>query len=51
MSGQDDIKKLITTHNRRLQILNEQRALQGISVEPKIIIEIENITADIPLCL
>ena len=38
MSRQDDIKKLITAHNRRLQILNEQRTLQGISVEPKVII-------------
>jgi len=47
MSRQDDIKKLITTYNRRLQVLEEQRALQGISVDPKILMEIEDISVQI----
>ncbi|MCB0208828.1 MAG: response regulator [Anaerolineae bacterium] len=44
---QDDIKKLIIEHNRRLQLLKEQQARQGISTDPRIIIEIEDIEAKI----
>ncbi len=47
MSHQEDIKALIVAHNRRLQILKKQRATQGVSTEPKIIIEIEDIEADL----
>jgi hypothetical protein len=47
MSHQDDIKKLISHHSRRLQKLKEQQALEGISVDPKILIEIEDIEAQI----
>ncbi len=43
----DKIKKLITNHERRLQILREQEALHGISVDPKIPLEIEDIEAKI----
>ncbi|MBE7556062.1 MAG: tetratricopeptide repeat protein [Anaerolineales bacterium] len=47
MLHQDDIRKLITNHNRRLQILKEQQALQGISTDPEILLEIEDIGAKI----
>ncbi|MBE7555701.1 MAG: FHA domain-containing protein [Anaerolineales bacterium] len=47
MLRQDDVKKLLVNHNRRLQKLKEQQALQGISVDPKILIEIEDIEAEI----
>jgi hypothetical protein len=47
MSRQDEINKLICIHNRRLQILKEQKAVQGGSVDPKIIIEIEDIEAEL----
>jgi len=47
MSHQDNIKALILTHNRRLQILKQQRAREGNSVDPKIIIEIEDIEEEI----
>jgi hypothetical protein len=47
MSRKDDIKKLILNHNRRLQILREQKAIEGRSVDPKILIEIEDIVAEI----
>lgn len=47
MSRQDDLKKLILYHERRLQKLREQQALKGISTDPKIFIEIEDIEATI----
>jgi hypothetical protein len=47
MSHKDDIKKLIRAHNRRLQILKEQKAVQGVSVDPKIIIEIKDIEEEL----
>ena len=47
MSHSDDITKLIFANNRRLQKLKEQKALQGSSADPKIIIEIEDIEAEI----
>jgi hypothetical protein len=37
------IKKLITNKNRRLQKLQEMEALYGLSVDPQILIEIEDI--------
>lgn len=48
MSRQDDIRKLIINHNRRLQIREEQLALQSkLSADPEVIIEIEDIKAKI----
>ena len=47
MSQQNDIKNLIKTYNRRLQKLKEQQAVQGITVDPKIPIEIEDIEVEI----
>lgn len=41
------LNSLIANHNRRLQKLKEQKALEGISVDPKILIEIEDIEAQI----
>lgn len=43
MSRLTDIEKQLITHNRRLQKLKEQQAFQGISVDPKIPMEIEDI--------
>ncbi len=47
MTGRNDIKKLIHINNRRIQALKEQKAMQGVSVDPKIIIEIEDIEAEL----
>lgn len=47
MSQKDDIKKLISNHGRRLQKLKEQQALHGTSTDPKILIEIEDIGAEL----
>lgn len=47
MSSQKDIEKLIRGYTRRLQKLKEQQAIQGISVDPKIPLEIEDIEAKI----
>ncbi|MEW5956387.1 MAG: CHAT domain-containing protein [Chloroflexota bacterium] len=47
MSRPDDLKSLIEKKQRRLQVLKEQQALAGISVDPKIVLEIEDIEAEI----
>lgn len=47
MSQQAETQKLITISQRRLQILKEQRALKGINTEPHILIEIEDLEAEI----
>ena len=47
MSPEDHIKKLITNYTRRVQKLREQQAIEGISIDPKILIEIEDIEAEI----
>jgi hypothetical protein len=47
MSRQDEIKELIRVHYRRLQGLKMQKAEYGISADPKISIEIEDIEADL----
>lgn len=47
MSSVDNLQQLIATHQRRLQLLREQNALYGKSVDPHIPIEIENIEAEI----
>ncbi len=45
MSSIEDIQKLITEHQRRLQKLRVQQALQGTSTPPEILLEIEDIEA------
>lgn len=47
MSGQDDIKRLIINYQRRLQKLKETQALQGINTPPDILIQIEDIEAEL----
>lgn len=47
MSREDDLKELIVQHKRRLQKLREQQAREGISADPKIFIEIEDIEVTI----
>ncbi len=47
MSQKDNLRKLITNHKKRLQKLEEQKAIEGLSVEPKVSIEIEDIKAEI----
>jgi hypothetical protein len=42
-SRKDEIRQLIINHNRRLQKLREQQALQGLGTAPETLIEIENI--------
>jgi hypothetical protein len=39
----ENLQRLIANHQRRLQVLKEQEALQGLSVDPKIPLEIEDI--------
>ena len=47
MSYRTDIETLIRRHQRRLQLLKEQRAIEGISADPKIVIQIEDIEAEL----
>jgi hypothetical protein len=47
MSSKNHLKNLIVNYNRRLEKLREQQALYGMSVDPKILIEIEDIEAQI----
>ena len=47
MSSQDDIKKLISKHRRRLQKLLEQKAEFGLNTPAEISIEIEDIQAEV----
>ncbi len=47
MSHRNNIKRLITNYNRRLQKLKEKQALQGIDVDPDVVIEIEDIEVEI----
>lgn len=47
MARWDDKKLQIINHQRRLQKLKEQQAIHGISVDPKIPLEIEDIEATI----
>ncbi len=47
MPSKDDIEKLILNHGRRLQKLKEQKALYGRSVDPSILIEIEDIELEL----
>ena len=46
-SHRDTIKKRIIKCMRRLQILKDRQALKGINTEPEILIEIEDIEAEI----
>jgi len=45
MSRQTDIQNLVRIYNRRLQLLKEQEAYQGLSTPPHILLEIEDIEA------
>jgi AAA+ ATPase superfamily predicted ATPase len=45
MSRDDDLKRQIAIHTRRLQILKERQAVLGISADPSLLIEIEDIEA------
>lgn len=47
MSQQEDLQKLIADHERRLQKRREQKAKLGISADPSIDIEIEDIETTI----
>ena len=47
MSRRDDLNKLLTIKQRRLQKLNEQAAVYSINTPPHISIEIEDIEAEI----
>jgi hypothetical protein len=47
MSDQDDIKRLIVNYQRRLQKLKEAQALQGINTPPDVLIQIEDIEAEL----
>jgi CheY-like chemotaxis protein len=47
VARRDDIKNLIQNYDRRLQKLKEQKALAGRSVDPAILIEIEDIEAEL----
>jgi hypothetical protein len=47
MSHADDIKRLIAIHQRRLQKRKEQQAAYGLSAPPEILIEIEDIEAEL----
>jgi nucleoside phosphorylase len=46
MPRKDDLNKLITEHQRRLQKLEIQKARLGINAPPEILIEIEDIEAE-----
>jgi formylglycine-generating enzyme required for sulfatase activity len=43
MPRQDDLQKQIAQHNRRLQLLKEREARQGINTPPEVITEVEDI--------
>jgi hypothetical protein len=49
MSSKDDVRRLIINYTRRLQKLKEQKAIEGISSDPKILIEIEDIETEIEI--
>jgi AAA+ ATPase superfamily predicted ATPase len=47
MSRQDDLRRLIASHSRRLQKLREQEARFGINAPPELLIEIDDIENEI----
>ncbi len=47
MPQANDIKELITTHARRLQELKKKQAAYGLSADPSLALEIENVEAEI----
>ncbi|MCB0175077.1 MAG: NUDIX hydrolase [Anaerolineae bacterium] len=47
MSRSAEIKRLLKNHNRRLQKLREEQSLIGLSAEPELLIEIEDIEQEI----
>lgn len=44
---ENDLRNLILKHNRRLQKLKEQKAIKGISTDPQVLIEIEDIEGEL----
>jgi len=47
MTTQAELKRLIDRHWQRLQLLKERQALYGASVDPQVVIEIEEIEAEV----
>lgn len=47
MTSKDDLKRLIASKERRLQKLKDKKAIQGISTDPSIDIEMEDIEKEI----
>ena len=47
MARKADIEKLIQINELRLQKLKEQKALYGLSVDPKVVLEIEEDVAKV----
>jgi hypothetical protein len=47
MPDENDLKKLITIHQHRLQKLREQQAVTGVNTDPAILMEIEDLKAEI----
>lgn len=47
MSRKEDVKKIVSMQQRRLQKLREQQAMFGINTPPHILIEIEDLEAEI----
>ena len=47
MARKDDIERLVAINNRRLRILKEQQATYGLNTPPHIVIEIEDLEAEI----
>jgi hypothetical protein len=47
MSEKDNIKQQIINHNRRLQKLKQKQALYGLDVQPHVLMEIEDIEAEL----
>ena len=42
MTDRDHLQKLIKTHRRRLQLLEEQHALEGHGIKPSVVMDIED---------
>jgi hypothetical protein len=47
MQSQEDVKRLIHMNSRRLQLLKEQKAYKGVSVDPSVTMEIEDLEVEL----
>jgi hypothetical protein len=47
MHSQEDVKRLIHINSRRLQLLKEQKAYKGVSVDPSVTMEIEDLEVEL----